>query len=116
MPHAFSFVQMLFLLIAAHGLADFPLQGQFMSDAKNPTHALGKLGWPMVLVLHGFIHGGFVFLITGSLVLGVCEVLIHCAIDYTKCQGKISFQTDQALHLGCKVLWASAVSAGLHLT
>jgi hypothetical protein len=31
-------------------------------------------------------------------------------IDDMKCMGKISHNTDQALHLACKVVWASAVA------
>lgn len=104
--HTLPFVSMLFLLIAAHGLADFPWQGQFMSDAKNPNHPSGKLGWPIVLGLHGVIHGSLVFLITGSLTLGVYEVLLHCGIDYVKCNQRISFRQDQFLHISCKVAWA----------
>lgn len=101
-----TFIPMLFLMIMAHGLADFPLQGQYLSDAKNPNHALGKQGWPLMLFLHACIHGGFVFLITGSLILGGYEVIIHCVIDYLKCRNRITFMQDQCLHLFCKVAWA----------
>lgn len=77
-----------------------------MANAKNPNHALGRDVWWVVLPLHAFIHGAFVYLITGSLILGLAEVMIHSVVDLSKCYQRITFAQDQAIHLGCKVLWA----------
>jgi hypothetical protein len=96
----------LFLLLGWHGLADFPLQGQFMSDAKNPNHPIGTDKWRIVLSLHVCIHGIGVTLITGSLVLGLLETLIHGRVDYLRCKGRITFERDQFMHVGCKIAWA----------
>ena len=95
----------LFLLLCAHALADFPLQGDFLASAKNRHTAMGRGLWPECLTAHAFIHGGFVYLITGSLLLGLLEVLAHWVIDFGKCELWYSFRVDQLLHIGCKLVW-----------
>lgn len=102
----FDFPMMLFLLVAAHALADYPLQGAFLANAKNRHTDLGREFWPHALLAHGLIHGGFVALITGSAALGYCEVFMHAVIDWLKCEGDIDLNTDQFAHIVCKVLWA----------
>lgn len=96
----------LFLLIFGHFLADYPLQGEFLSQAKNRNTAVGKLFWKHALFAHAFIHAGFVGIITGSLWLAMAELVIHGVTDFLKCESKISLNIDQAIHIGCKVLWA----------
>ena len=96
----------LFLLIVAHFLADYPLQGPFLSEAKNRHTAIGKVFWLHALTAHAMIHAGFVAVITGSVALGLAEAAVHAVTDFAKCEGKISLNVDQAIHLGCKVLWA----------
>lgn len=94
-------------LIAAHFLCDFALQGDYMARVKNP-HGLAP-EWFWAMAGHGAIHGCAVAMITGSLLLGMLEWALHCCIDILKCDGRISYNTDQALHLGCKafyVAWA----------
>lgn len=99
------YVELLFLLLIGHAFADYAFQNDFMAQAKNHRMALGKMYWPYVLPAHGLIHGGFVYVVTGSLVLAVAETVVHSIIDWCKCDGKIGFHTDQWLHIGCKVLW-----------
>lgn len=94
-----------FLLLVGHCLADYPLQGDFLAQAKNRYTETGEKLWLWALPSHGIIHGGFVMLITGSFVLGLMETVAHCLIDWLKCENKISFGTDQWLHIACKVLW-----------
>lgn len=101
-----TFVQMIFVLLAAHFFFDYAGQGDFMSQAKNPTTAMGKSLWYWVLPSHGIIHGGAVFLITGSLGIAFYETFIHTVTDYAKCRNWISYSVDQAIHIGCKFLWA----------
>lgn len=101
-----EFFYLLFLLIAAHSLADYPLQGDFLAQAKDRNTNIGKMFWPHALFAHSMIHGGFVLLITGSVVLASAETVIHAATDWLKCEKKISLNTDQAIHIGCKVVWA----------
>lgn len=105
-------IDMFALMIVGHAIADYPLQGDFLSKAKNRFAPLAGVPWYQALGAHSIIHGGFVFAITGSLVLGVAETAVHFLIDDTKCRGRISFNTDQFLHIACKALWALAVYAG----
>lgn len=107
-----EFTTLLFLLVAAHALADYPLQGDFLAQAKNRNTALGKLFWPHALFAHSMIHGGFVLLLTGSIWLALAEVLIHAVTDWLKCENRISLNVDQAVHIACKVAWAAAVALG----
>lgn len=108
-----QFATLLFLLVAAHALADYPLQGPFLSEAKNRNTAIGKAFWPHALFAHAMIHGGLVLLITGSIYLAAAEVCIHAGTDWLKCENRISLNADQAVHIGCKVVWAAAVALGL---
>lgn len=101
-----NLLTLLFLLVVAHFLADYPLQGPFLSEAKNRNTAVGKVFWPHALAAHSFIHGGFVFLLTSSIWLAFAEIVIHSAIDWLKCENRITLNMDQAIHIGCKVLWA----------
>jgi hypothetical protein len=96
-------------MLIGHAVADYPLQGDWLSKAKN--HRLleiqGPLGpiWPGALASHAAIHAGAVKLATGSWLLAGCEFIAHAAIDRTKCSGRLSYNGDQALHLACKLFW-----------
>lgn len=92
----------LLMLLAAHWVADYPLQGDFLAKAKQQ----GPLR-VYHLVAHAGIHGGAVALVTGSLWLGLVEWALHTAIDQAKVSGKTSFAADQALHIGCKLLYVA---------
>lgn len=100
---------MLFMLVAAHALCDYPLQGDFLAQAKNRNTPLGKLYWPHALAAHAMIHGGAVLLITHSLVCACLEVLLHAYTDWLKCEGRISLHIDQLIHIACKFLWIGIV-------
>ena len=43
---------------------------------------------------HCLTHAGFVWLITGSALLGFAEFVIHWIIDALKCEGKTGFEMD----------------------
>lgn len=98
---------LLIILIGAHFLADFPLQGDYLAKAKN-RHGGGISGTPWWIALggHAFIHGAVVTLITGFWILGLCEILLHILIDDLKCAQKISYIQDQLLHIACKIIYA----------
>lgn len=93
-----------FLMLCGHALADYPLQGDFVSKFKNINS--GSEMWPYVLLSHGLIHGLMVYLITGNIGFALAETLIHSLIDHLKCTNKINFHLDQWLHIGCKAAWA----------
>jgi uncharacterized protein DUF3307 len=96
----------LLFLLAAHCLCDYPLQGDFLSKGKNAFNPLPGVPWYQCLWAHSMIHAGAVALITGNLWLACAEMVIHFAIDYLKCRGTFGFNTDQALHVACKVIWS----------
>jgi Protein of unknown function (DUF3307) len=97
----------LFLLLAAHALCDYPLQGDFLARGKNRFAPLPGVPWYQCLAAHAFIHAGTVYIITGSLWFGLAELMLHCLIDDSKCAGRFGFNVDQALHVACKVLWVT---------
>ncbi|MBQ14898.1 MAG: DUF3307 domain-containing protein [Gammaproteobacteria bacterium] len=99
----------LFILFFGHALADFVLQPDAMGYGKNRNdkihdmeHSLFPV-WYYWLTAHAMVHGGIVYMITDSLLLGVVEVLIHWITDFSKCEGWITMHQDQAVHIGCKV-------------
>lgn len=97
--------QTLFLLLAGHALADYPLQGDFLARGKNHKNPIDGVPFYHCLAPHALIHGGIVCLVTGSLILGILETIIHAVIDYGKCDGRYGLNVDQALHVACKLLW-----------
>jgi len=101
-----TFLEMLALLVFAHALADYPLQGDFLARGKNRTAPIPGVPWRHPLAAHSVIHGGFVGIVTGSLWLGFAETTAHWLIDDAKCRGRFGFHTDQGLHIACKVVWA----------
>jgi hypothetical protein len=93
------------LLVFAHFLADYPLQSDFLAKGKNRTMPIPGIPFYHPLTAHAVIHGGFVGLITGTVWLGLAETVIHWITDDAKCRGKIGYNTDQAIHIGCKAAW-----------
>ena len=104
-----AFLTMLALLLFAHALADYPLQGDFLSRAKNRTHPIPGVPWYQAMAAHAFTHAGFVLIITGSLVLAALEFCCHALIDDAKCAQRIGFNADQILHVTCKLSWCMAL-------
>lgn len=98
-------LELFLLLVVGHFLADYPLQGDFLSKAKNRTAPLEGVPWYHAMVAHAAIHGGFVGVITGSIWLGLAEAVAHGLIDDQKCRGRISYSDDQFFHIALKLLW-----------
>ena len=101
----------LFWMLVGHALADYPLQGEFLAQAKNRHTAIGAQFWLWALPAHALIHGGAVALATASVLLGMAEAIAHAVIDAAKCSGRLSLHQDQLAHVACKVLWAAVVLA-----
>ena len=101
------------VMIGGHALADYPLQGDFLSRAKNRQSPIPGVPWYQALGAHAVIHGLAVGLVTRSLRLGIAETIIHAVIDDTKCAGKLTFNQDQFLHVICKAVWAGVAKAGV---
>ena len=100
-----SELEMFGLLVFGHVLADYPLQGDFLAKAKNRYAPIAGVPWYQALGAHSAIHAGFVGIITGSMLLALCELIMHYRIDDAKCAEKISYNQDQALHIACKAWW-----------
>ncbi len=96
----------LILLFAGHALCDYPLQGDFLAKGKNRKIPLPGVPWYQCLFAHALIHAGTVYLITRSVTFASLEFVVHFWTDYAKCDGKLTFNQDQAIHYGFKVLWA----------
>lgn len=94
----------LLLLLAAHWVADYPLQGDFLAKAKQA----GPLR-VYHLVAHAGIHAGAVLLVTGSVILALVEWVAHTAIDEVKVRGVTGFADDQLLHIACKCAYIGAI-------
>ena len=93
-------------MVSAHAVADYPLQGDFLAKAKNRSAPIPGVPWYQALGAHAAIHGGAVAWITGSPALGVAETIVHAITDDLKCSGRLTYNQDQAIHIGCKALWA----------
>ena len=101
---------MLLALLGAHGFFDYGGQGDFQARAKNVSAPIPGVPWYQALTAHAFTHGAAVGLITGSFGLGLAETVAHWATDYAKCRGWIGFNTDQLVHIACKVAWVAIVT------
>lgn len=99
------------LMLVWHSLADYPLQGDFLAKAKSRANPIPGVPWFQALGAHALIHAGGVMALTGSMVLGLCELVAHALIDDAKCMGRLSFNQDQALHVLCKAAWALAATS-----
>jgi len=106
-------LHLFFWLLVGHALCDFPLQGDFLAQAKNRHTAIGKLFWHWALPTHALIHAAAVTLVTGSYALGLFEFFAHMGIDYLKCENKLTFAQDQTLHIAFKAAYVAYVALGL---
>ncbi|MEX1049080.1 MAG: DUF3307 domain-containing protein [Akkermansiaceae bacterium] len=96
-------LSLFFAFLVLHTLADFPLQGDYLARQKVRKNATSRTDWLVALSAHSIIHAGGVWLVTGSLALGVTEFFLHWLIDLAKGEGKFGVVMDQSLHLLCKL-------------
>jgi len=99
-------------LIWVHALADFALQPEAMALGKGrKTNPLkGIVPWGYWLTSHSMIQGLGVYVVTGSLALGIAETVAHWFIDLGKCEGWYGIHADQLLHVACKTIWVALLS------
>ena len=114
-------LELFFLLVMGHALADFPLQGDFLSRGKNRNLAPPKLAdgnempnrlWIYLMSAHALTHAFFVWMFTGSALLALVEFIVHWIIDAMKCEGRTSFEVDQWLHIISKAAYVIVIWAG----
>jgi hypothetical protein len=109
-----SAFQLLLALLIGHALCDFPLQGEYLAKGKN-WHLLKNLQdpsrppqiWFVCMACHCLIHAGAVWVVTGSFLMAITELVLHWCIDIAKCRGKITFNQDQSLHVLCKAAYVA---------
>ena len=99
-------IELLALLLFAHFLFDYPLQGEWMARAKNRYDPIPHVPWYQPMMAHTGMHGLAVWFITGIPLLGLAEMAIHWITDDLKLRGELTFNQDQAIHIICKVVWA----------
>lgn len=102
-----NLVETALLLLAAHALCDFPLQGEYLAKGKDGTNPANAEVWPLCMSAHALIHAGAVQLVTGRIELAMAELVMHWTIDCVKCEKRIGFVTDQVLHIACKLAYVA---------
>ncbi len=108
-----TFIEILFLLMLGHLVADFALQTDAMAKGKNrnrrPDPSVIPPGqnymptWGYWLTAHAGTHAAAVYLVTGSPILAALELCWHWLIDFGKCDNFYGVNTDQFLHFACKI-------------
>jgi len=108
-----------FQFLVGHALGDYVFQRDIMATSKSRHAEIHKAagkgfpGWYYWLVSHALVHGGAVFVISGSWALGVIETVLHFTIDFSKCEHWINLHVDQVLHILCKVVYVYVIYQGL---
>jgi hypothetical protein len=111
-------MSLLFQFLVGHALGDYVFQRDIMATSKSRHSAIyqtaskGFPGWYYWLISHSLVHGGLVFLISGSALLGIIETVLHTLIDFSKCEHWINLHIDQALHMLCKVAYVYVIYKG----
>lgn len=95
-----EFLTLLIFLVCAHFVCDFPLQGDFVAKFKaRIVDGKHNQFWIWVLTAHAVAHALPVLILTKSLSLTSLMFITHWFIDLCKCEGRITFNQDQWLHL-----------------
>lgn len=102
-------------MIIGHCLGDYPLQGSFLATCKN-RNANGASEfiegpaprglWIHALTAHSLIQSGIVWIITGSVILCIIELVLHWITDFIRSEKWIGFSMDQLIHVSCKIIYA----------
>ncbi len=109
-------LELFFMLMAGHALADFSFQIDTMAKGKNrnrvdmsvvPPGQTYTPTWGYWMGSHSLIHGLMVAVITGIWWLGLAETIVHFVIDFAKCENWTGIHQDQMMHAICKVVWVA---------
>jgi uncharacterized protein DUF3307 len=101
------YLEIFFLLVLVHFVADYPLQTDFVAVNKNRHLNKTPVPWVYVMTGHCATHALGVYLVTHSLFLASLELGAHWFIDWAKCEGRTNIHVDQALHILCKLWWVA---------
>lgn len=107
------FLQTMLKLLMGHALADFALQSDTMAKGKirhkKPEYLTPgqkyTTCWLYWLFAHALIHGGVVWIITSSPILGILETIFHLSLDGLTGEGLTTPHQDQLLHVATKFLY-----------
>jgi hypothetical protein len=102
-----------FAFAISHALADFPLQGDYLARTKQRSKAGTPAEWFIALTAHSLIHAGGIWLVSGSVLFGAAEFVLHWLIDFGKGEGKYGYVADQTLHLSCKAAYVVLMATGI---
>ena len=119
----FEGFSVLFLaMVMGHALGDYPLQGAFLASCKNRNSDssvffggsdVPRGMWIHALTAHSLIQAGILWLISGSVVIATIELTVHWITDFIRCEEWISYTVDQAVHVGCKAIFAFLLIYGV---
>jgi len=104
-------IEIIFWLMVAHFIADYPLQTSEMGKYKNkrnqpiPPDSKAKpvKVWFAYLTSHAFVHAGLSALVVG-VPFGFLIGLVHWIQDYYKCKIQYSPNIDQIIHITILVI------------
>lgn len=117
-----SILPIFFQMLIGHAISDFVLQPNSMGYGKNRNNdAQENKGtqfphWYYWMTSHALVHGGAIYIITGSAILGLIETFVHWCIDFAKCEGWFNVHLDQALHIACKMVYCLLIYQGMFET
>jgi len=108
-------LETVFLLLFAHGIADFALQSDMMARGKN-RHVFDKSKappgqkpcncWFWWMLAHSLANGGLYYLFTSNILIGLIESIVHFIVDCVKCENITNPHQDQAIHIACIILYS----------
>lgn len=107
-----NFLLIFFQLLMAHAVTDFALQTEFIALSKSRYTTPKYLDkdhlpmWPYTLTAHALINAAGVWLVTRRFDLALWELIIHCLVDFIKCEKLLNLHYDQLLHVCSKFLFA----------
>lgn len=106
-------MELFLALVFSHFVADFPLQGSYLSDAKRAVFQTFEGTW--ALVAHAAMQAGAAG--TTAAVLGApweavaaSVGITHFVIDACRVRGVIPYYVDQFLHLSVMAMAAGAAA------
>lgn len=112
----YKIIEIIFWLLVAHFLADYPLQtpemGKYKNKRNQPTPPDSKAKpvsvWFAYMTSHAFVHAGLSALVVGF-PFGFLIGFLHWIQDYFKCKIQYSPNLDQIIHILIIVLVASYI-------
>lgn len=102
-------MELFLALVLSHFVADFPLQGAYLSDAKREVFRTFEGTW--ALVAHAAMQSGSAAVAAAALggpwqAVAASVGTTHFVIDACRVRGVIPYHVDQALHLSVMAMAA----------